>query len=86
MGRLETLSAYIRDFMASRPDGSAREAREWMEQTEVDAGTAAALANNGYTPGVVAAKMAEAYERGDERDADRVVDQMLHGPGLGEGK
>lgn len=80
MSKLRALSAYIGDYMANRPEGTARDAREWMEKTGVNAADATRLAAKGYTPEQVAARAEAAYLRGDERDADRAVDSMLYGP------
>lgn len=85
MDRLSRLSEYGTIYMreAARLGNNAatyRDARAWMEATGLEPATAAELASKGHTPDKVAKKVEEAYERGDERDADRVADQLLFGP------
>lgn len=79
MDKLRALRLYAEAYRARRPAGTSREAREWMEQTDIEHGdTAAELANKGYTPGMVVARMEAADDKG--QDPDAAVDAMLYGP------
>lgn len=78
MDKLRARSDYVAAYLAARPDGTSREAREWMEQTGLAAETAAELAGKGWTPATVAARMETADD--DGLDPDAAVDAMLYGP------
>lgn len=81
MGKLEALRVYVDIFLHNHPDGASREAREWMEQTDIGPADAAALARKGYTPATALARIEAAPVRWeDERDAEAAIDAMLYGP------
>lgn len=82
MGRVRAIVEYGTEYLREYPEGSRKDARDWLEATGLAARTAAELARMGWTPATVAARMEAAPVRWeDERDAEDAVDAMLFGGG-----